>query len=392
MPDDVVGIGPVPQIELVPGSLRKVCQLTGEWDRQRHTPAHNRTETRFGLVGTDLGASFEHDGRLWFLFGDTWPDPEGGDSVAWTTDRTPEPEIGLEFVSAGSRFVRPRVSTPDGRPVSTTFFEVPLDGFSADGHMYVFRTTVHYREAGREVMGRSILTRAVNGDPTNLVCLYDLSIAREGGKFINVSCVVADDGVEGLPFGGPAVLVWGSGLYRASDAYFACVPLGDVEDRSRWRFWCGREARSRRAVWSENEIDAVALFAHPQIGELSVTWNAALGVWLLLYNAGSPRGINARVASHPWGPWSDPVVVFDPGWAGTGYGEFMHVQDAPDGLSDPGRENEWGGEYGPYVIDRYTRALPPGRAAVYFTMSTWNPYNVVAMTVVLRRVDASGRR
>ena len=55
MPDDVVGIGPVPQIELVPGSLRKVCQLTGEWDRQRHTPAHNRTETRFGLVGTDLG-------------------------------------------------------------------------------------------------------------------------------------------------------------------------------------------------------------------------------------------------------------------------------------------------------------------------------------------------
>jgi len=379
-----VGVGPVPQIELVPGSLRKVSQLTGEWDRQRHTPAHNRTETRFGLVGTDLGASFEHDGRLWFLFGDTWPDPEGGDSVAWTTDRTPEPGIGLEFVSAGSRFVRPRVSTPDGRPVSTTFFEVPLDGFSAGGHMYVFRTTEHYREAGREVMGRSILTRAVNGDPTDLVCLYDLSIARRGGKFINVSCVVADEGVQGLPFRGPAVLVWGSGLYRASDAYLACVPLGDVEDRRRWRFWRGREARSRRPVWSESETDAVALFAHPQIGELSVTWNAPLGVWLLLYNAGSPRGINARVARHPWGPWSDPVVVFDPGWTSTGYGEFMHVRDAPDGLSDPGRENEWGGEYGPYVIDRYTRALPTGRAAVYFTMSTWNPYNVVAMTVVLQ--------
>ncbi|MDT0349058.1 DUF4185 domain-containing protein [Pseudonocardia charpentierae] len=392
MADDVVGIGPVPQIELVPGSVRKVCQLTGEWDRQRHTPAHNRTETRFGLVGTDLGASFEHDGRLWFLFGDTWPDPEGGDSVAWTTDPTPEPGIGLEFVSADSRFVRPRVSTPDGRPVSTTFFEVPLDGFSAGGHMYVFRTTEHYREAGREVMGRSILTRAVNGDPTDLVCLYDLSIARRGGKFINVSCVVADEGVEGLPFSGTAVLVWGSGLYRASDAYLACVPLGAVEDRSRWRFWCGREARSRRPVWSESESDAVALFAHPQIGELSVTWNAPLGVWLMLYNAGSPRGINARVARHPWGPWSDPVVVFDPGWAGTGYGEFMHVRDAPDGLSDPGRENEWGGEYGPYVIDRYTRALPGRRAAVYFTMSTWNPYNVVAMTAVLRRVGTSGRR
>jgi hypothetical protein len=278
------------------------------------------------------------------------------------------------------------VSTVDGRSLSTGAFEVPVDGFSADGHMYVFRTTDHYREAGREVMGRSVLTRAVNGDPTNLVCLYELSVAREGGKFINVSCVAAEDGVAGAPFRGPALLVWGSGLYRASDAYLACVPLRAVEDRDRWRFWCGLEARSQRPVWSEDERDAVALFAHPQIGELSATWNAPLGVWLLLYNAGSPRGINARAAEHPWGPWSDSLVVFDPGWPGTGYGAFMHVRNAPDGLSDPGREDEWGGEYAPYVIDRYTRAVSRGRAAVYYTMSTWNPYNVVEMATILQAV------
>ena len=41
--------------------------------------------------------------------------------------------------------------------------------------MYLLRTTEHYREAGRKVMGRSVLTRAVNGDPTNMVCLYDLN-------------------------------------------------------------------------------------------------------------------------------------------------------------------------------------------------------------------------
>jgi len=380
----------VAQVELVPGSVRKISQLTGERDRQRNADTLNRTETRFGLIGTDLGASFEHDGRLWFLFGDTWPDAEGGDSVAWTTDRTPEPGIALQFVSADSRFVRPRVSTVDGRSVSTSFFEVPLDGFSAGGHMYVCRTTEHYREAGRQVMGRSLLTRAVNGDPTDLVCLYDLSIARRDGRFINVSCVVVDDGVAGLPFRGPALLVWGSGRYRASDAYLACVPLADVEDRGGWWFWCGFEPRSRRPVWSEEESDAVALFSHPQIGELSATWNAPLGMWLLLYNAGGPRGINARVAQHPWGPWSDSLVVFDPGRAGTGYGEFMHVRGSADGLSDPGREDEWGGEYAPYVIDRYTRAMPGGRAAVYFTMSTWNPYHVVEMAMTLQRTVQIG--
>jgi hypothetical protein len=373
-------------VELVPGSLRKICQLTGERDRQRNTFTVNRTESRFGVVGTDLGSSFEHDGRLWFLFGDTWPDSESGDSVAWTTDRTPEPGIDLTFVSADSRFISPRVSAPDGRLLSTRAFEVPLAGFSTNGHMYVFRSTDHYREGGREVMGRSVLTRAVNGDPTDLACLYDVSIARLGGKFINVSCVVANSGSPHLPFRGAALLMWGSGRYRASDAYFACAPLESVEDDTCWRFYCGSDARSRRPVWSEDERDAVALFLHPQIGELSVTWNAPLGVWLLLYNAGSPRGINARVAQYPWGRWSDPVVVFDPDWAATGYGALMHVKNGPDRLSDPGREDEWGGEYGPYMIDRYTRGSPDRRTAVYFVMSTWNPYNTVEMRMDLRRV------
>lgn len=373
----------VPEIGVVGGRARKICQLTGERDRHRDTYAYNRTESRFGLVGTDLGSSFEHDGRLWFLFGDTWPDVDSGDSVAWTVDRTPEPGIRLQFLSSGSRFACPRVSTPDGRFLSTRAFEVPLDGFSANGHMYVFRSTDHYREGGREVMGRSVLTRAVNGDPTTLSKLYDFSIARLGGKFINVTCVVVDGGLAGLPFRGPALLAWGSGRYRASDAALACIPLASVENEERWRFFCGVDPRSTRPTWSENESDALALFPHPQIGELSVTWNAPLGLWLMMYNAGSPRGINARVAQHPWGPWSGPLVVFDPDWPDTGYGTFMHIKDADDELSDPGRQHEWGGEYGPYVIDRFTRALPGRRAAVYFVMSTWNPYNVVEMRMVL---------
>ena len=70
------------------------------------SPAFNETERRFGLFGTDLGASFAHDGRLWFLFGDTWPSPSGpdadvGDSVAFTTDTDPEAGVRLEFVADG---------------------------------------------------------------------------------------------------------------------------------------------------------------------------------------------------------------------------------------------------------------------------------------------------
>jgi hypothetical protein len=38
------------------------------------------------------------------------------------------------------------------------------------------------------------------------------------------------------------------------------------------------------------------------------------------------------------------------------------------------------------VIDRYTRALPDDRPAVYFVLSTWNPDNVVLMRMMLEAV------
>lgn len=52
-------------------SVEKVSQVTGETDRERHLVTDSQTETRFGLRGTDLGASFEHNEKLVFLFGDT---------------------------------------------------------------------------------------------------------------------------------------------------------------------------------------------------------------------------------------------------------------------------------------------------------------------------------
>ncbi|MBW1873189.1 MAG: DUF4185 domain-containing protein, partial [Deltaproteobacteria bacterium] len=53
-----------------------------------------------------------------------------------------------------------------------------------------------------------------------------------------------------------------------------------------------------------------------------------------------------------------------------------------DDTYDPGRENETGGEYGPYLIGRFAKAVPNG-SMIYFTMSTWNPYNVVLMRAEL---------
>ena len=67
----VQGTAAGPVIRFVAGSTVKVEQLLGEEDKEKHQPTLSRTETRYGIRGTDLGNSFEHDGRVYFLFGDT---------------------------------------------------------------------------------------------------------------------------------------------------------------------------------------------------------------------------------------------------------------------------------------------------------------------------------
>ncbi len=378
------------KVSVVPGSSRKVEQLTGEFDRERQTFTLNRTETRFGLVGTDLGASFEHSGRLYFLFGDSgsttppnqWR-PKDGDAIAFTTDTDPELGVRLQFLRAPDELYR----SPQVPGISLGSFEVPTGGFSSAGKLYVFFTTDTTDE---RVMGRTVLASSSTGG-RSFDYLYDAS--RD--KFINVApVVVAHATVPGLPPLPPlkgekgdtesGVLLWGSGAYRQSDPYLAWLPLVSIEHREAWRYFAGLDAVSGQPRWSEAEVDAVPLFAHPCIGELSVAWNTILQAWLMLYNCDEPRGIVYRVAGAPWGPWSAAAVLFEPGEDG-GYCHFIHTNwdfEMCDSVHDPGREREWGGEYGPYLINAYTTG-GGGRTTIFFLMSTWNPYTTVLMQATL---------
>jgi hypothetical protein len=369
----------------------KVVQLTGEYDRQnwngQGTPpfAFNRTESRFGIRGCDLGTSFEHGGRLYFLFGDTWrlnqtPAQRDLDSVASTTDTDPSAGVHLTFNS----------QPPLLPGINQHGFNVPVDGTSWNRAMYVFFTTDSYEIDGNVLMGRSVLGRSVDGG-NNFNFLADFS--RK--KFINVSVEqgTLDDraaSMLGLHIGTPVLWIWGSGRYRASAVYLAVLPLANLETLTGVRYFAGGTA------WSLNEDDATALICQGDVGELSARWNPTLARWILLFNSGNPRGILMHSAPLPWGPWSsDPVMIFDPSAApganpcsGAGYGHFMHVNyqvahcdHVQDDMFDPGhfRDNEWGGEYGPYQITRYAHNVGDNAAQIWFTMSTWNPYQVMLM-------------
>ncbi|MEM2872932.1 MAG: DUF4185 domain-containing protein, partial [Nitrososphaerales archaeon] len=87
-----------------------------------------------------------------------------------------------------------------------------------------------------------------------------------------------------------------------------------------------------------------------------------------------------RSALLPWGPWSQKQTLFN-AFNDGGYGHFIHWP-GHDNISDPFRYNEWGGPYGPYIVEKFTTG-GNNRSTIYFTLSTWNPYTVVLMRAEL---------
>ena len=140
--------------------------------------AHNRTESAYQIRGTDLGVSFPHRGRTYFLFGDTLrvdqpDDRDNLDLIAYTNETAPED--GLDLACCHEP---PRIS--DG--ISPRGFEVPLDGVSAGRSMYVFFSTDARSYGDNELMGRSVLTRCNDG---GFAFRYLRDISRD--RLINVS-------------------------------------------------------------------------------------------------------------------------------------------------------------------------------------------------------------
>jgi hypothetical protein len=394
-------------------TTERICQLTGEFDRTgwdgRGSPpfAFNRTETCGGIRGTDLGASFEHKGLLYFLFGDTWrvrpanTPPDNLDAIAFTWNSEVKGGISLAF----------NVSAPRVPGIGQAEFDVPLDGFSYRGRMFVFFSTGYHKVGGAARMGRSVLAVSdTDGYEFDALAIFS------DRKFINVSVALERlsstmAGELGWPAGARVLWVWGSGAYRASPPYVAAVlldpmlaaigarrgpglpRLAKLEGRHSFlRFYAGPGR-----PWSTKEEEAEPLFPAYDIGELSCRWNSVFDSYFLTYNSSAPRGIVLRWAPQPWGPWSRPIIIFDPA---QGYGRFMHVpwnQQRVDHVQDDmfltgRRDNEWGGEYGPYQISRYTRGSRWKHCELYFVLSTWNPYQVVLMRTRLTAADLDYRQ
>jgi Domain of unknown function (DUF4185) len=407
-----------PVVRYVQGSSQKVCQLVGETDRELNQPTVNQTETRVGLVGNDLGYSFEHNGKLFFLFGDSKPTAtfkgkpnqdknpprlaDDNDAIAFTTDTSIGQCLKLDFITDSiGAYKNPVVLNAQGQPAITLRnFEVPIAGISDGGKMYVIFATDHTLDpAGSITNTTGFSTRTVvgeSGDDANTFhYLYDFSKGADA-KFINVAIAPAPDGY--LYFWGTQ----GGMLYRKSAPFLARKPIGSMSNLSGIEYLHAVNPNGT-PVFMPTENDATPLF-HDQsggqqiadcMGELGVQWNQFVKRWVMLYNClddtpANPHGVYMRLAEQPWGPWSAAQTIFNP-VRDAGYCHFIHRPvDAQnptpcDNMSDPGRLDVYGGEYAPYIISRFTSGdAARATSTFYYTLSTWNPYTEIIMKTTIQ--------
>jgi len=370
-------------------STIKVTQLTGDIDRETGKETLNQTGKHFGIYGTDLGVSFIHNGRIYFLFGDTnRRDPDTGlpasafpgedfneeltdlDAIAYTTSDRAYNGITLTFNS----------DYPHVDDIVQLTGEHPIDGISLNKEMFVFFTTDLQPDG--LVPTRTVLAKSNDDGISFGKSLYTFSTS----KFIHISCeIINNEKIDGLPINrGKGLLIWGSSVHRKSDIFLAHIPLNEITNKSSIRYFAGfASSDSKKALWKTKEEEAKPLFKAECIGELSVRWNYYLNKWIMLYNCElcNTIGVLIRLADNPWGPWSSPKIIFDPK---DGYGKFIH-SPGNDNIYDKGRNrsSDWGAVYGPYQITPYSTGIKYRYTKIYFTLSTWNPYQVIQMSAII---------
>lgn len=380
-----------------------LCQIAGDRDWQTGQPTPGLAEQDYGVRGTDLGFSFLHQGRLFFLFGDTWPRPGlnrdvNSDTIGSVLPTAPgipsETRSDLcqhfKFVTESpSGYLQVRL---DGSTLGAR--DVPLSGFSSGDAMYVF----FLHPTGGE--GDLRAYRATLGVSRDLGRHFATVVSELPDFFQEVAPVVVDSqglGRSGLPWVPQQIVLFFAKTLYEGLPYLAAAPLRTIENPITWLYFSGTSADGT-PQWSTSPhakaIVCLGSVIGTSISELSVAWEPYLKRWLMLFetDGGSPPGIRMESATAPWGPWTaTSEVVLDSNtlgcqsiyWPEGRNGQRCDSLDATSQL--PWLQHQRGRAYGAYLIPGYDEWDPVlNTAHVYFTMSTFNPYTPLILRVGLQ--------
>jgi len=408
-----------PALTWITNSSVKLEQIIGDYDWADLAVGitnltASQTVTRFHILGNGLGYSFEDNGKLIFLFGDTISEDtttmnyHAADPLAWSTNTDGETPLLLNFFTntPPSKFT-PLFVQPSGIKMGP--FDVPNSGISlSNGNFLVCNTGSDSSLSDPQTNDYSVLVTfyedlafSTNTIVTNIfvtnrtVSMLSTNIDPKSplqGHFIFVS----------MREYGANVMMFGAGEYRSGDVFLCMIPTANFVSGNGTLYFAG--LTNGQPMWSSAESNCVPVVqdnptngpAWPNdagtVGNVSVIYSTNLNLWLMTYDGGrsadTPKlhttGVYFSCAPQPWGPWSTPQLIFNRIRDG-GYGVFIYnpaiTNDAALAgpvIGDNIAAVTAGGDFAPIMIERFTR-ITNSTLFIYYTMSTWNPYTVVKM-------------
>lgn len=323
--------------------IAQVAQLTGPGSM-------NETDTRWQIMGADLGHAFSMDNRLYLVFGDCYgagfvppPTPASdafdrrGNTLAVVADRTPADGLTFERMITDApghaKELIPYVRDPK---VLKEAALIPTQGLAVGSRMYLHYMSVRTWDGpGRWTLNHSGIAYSDDrGEHWTKPSRLQWPGTSEFGQVAYVRS-------------GRTVYVFGIPGGRFGDVRLARVPQKQLLNPDAYRFYGGTTGRKVRWVESEGEAQVVA---KGPAGELSVLWNPFLRRWIMTYLDEPARALVIREAPQLWGPWSAPLTLAAGKQYPGLYGAYLH----------------------PWLTER-------NGEVVYFLMSRWPEYNVYLM-------------
>jgi hypothetical protein len=328
-----------------------VARLTGTQGSSSINPTWD-----VGIGGTDLGHMVNHNGKVYFLFGDTFNAEGSGGSggpdwrqnvMAYSTDFNPADGITFNGWITRPNGTARQVIAPGTQPVTY----IPTGAISVGDKIYTWY--MHVTDWSNWTLDHAGLAWWREGD-SRFTIVPDFQFAgstaqgTQGGKF----------GMVAASYRSPLenandehIYIWGTGGGRLGGLKLARVMPNQIENISAYEYFGG--LANGTPLWTDNEFDA-PLLINDTIGEMSVMYNEELRAWTLMYHRGSDNSFQIRQADSPWGVWSAPKTV-------------TRFEQAP-------------GLYAPYMNPLL---VEDNGKTLYFTMSLWNPYDVYLAKVTL---------
>jgi len=267
-----------------------------------------------GWTGADGAYTVKLSGdRILWLFGDTWYGEirEGRHTNATIVNNSIAIQHGIIPVDASVRFYAGRA--PGGEPLA---FIRPSEGhgwfwfyhgIEVDKALYLCLIQAD-RSDNRNSFGFKIIGNRLGrvANPEDLPPSWRISQNQIPWEGLSPN----GDTIFGSAFlkANKIIYIFGTnedvvGSIRQKYMILARAPESQLEQFDQWQFFsAGR--------WSNN-FNEISRLAGDFANEFSVSYLAELGKYIVVYSAkGLSKNIVARFAPKPWGPWSEPEVLY----------------------------------------------------------------------------------